>query len=33
MMTILGRAVARGEARPEALRPRVASVPVVMLRL
>ncbi|MFG1683148.1 TetR/AcrR family transcriptional regulator [Nonomuraea sp. NPDC049269] len=32
MMTILGRAVARGEARPEALRPRVASVPVVMLR-
>ncbi|MFC4117800.1 TetR/AcrR family transcriptional regulator [Nonomuraea zeae] len=32
MMTILGRAVARGEARPDALRPRVATVPVVLLR-
>jgi AcrR family transcriptional regulator len=32
MMTILGRAVARGEARPGSLRPRVATVPVVLLR-
>ncbi|MET9251694.1 TetR/AcrR family transcriptional regulator [Nonomuraea sp. NPDC003709] len=32
MMTILGRAVARGEARPDALRPRVATVPVILLR-
>ncbi|GAB3130297.1 TetR/AcrR family transcriptional regulator [Microbispora hainanensis] len=32
MMTILGRAVARGEARPASLRPRVATVPVVLLR-
>ncbi|MCI2418803.1 TetR/AcrR family transcriptional regulator [Saccharopolyspora sp. K220] len=32
MMTILTRAVARGEARPAALTPRVAAVPVVLLR-
>jgi AcrR family transcriptional regulator len=31
-LTILGRAVARGEAAPEALHPRVATVPVVLLR-
>ena len=31
-LTILGRAVARGEARPEALHPRVATVAVVLLR-
>ena len=31
-LTILGRAVARGEAAPEALRPRVATVAVVLLR-
>jgi AcrR family transcriptional regulator len=31
-LTLLGRAVARGEARPEALHPRVATVAVVLLR-
>ncbi|MCK8679173.1 TetR/AcrR family transcriptional regulator C-terminal ligand-binding domain-containing protein [Streptomyces lichenis] len=31
-LTILGRAVARGEAAPEALHPRVATVAMVLLR-
>ncbi|WP_406299196.1 TetR/AcrR family transcriptional regulator [Embleya sp. NBC_00888] len=31
-LTLLGRAVARGEASPEALHPRVATVAVVLLR-
>ncbi|HJZ77979.1 MAG TPA: TetR/AcrR family transcriptional regulator [Vicinamibacterales bacterium] len=31
-LTMLGRAVARGEARPEALHPRVATVAIVLLR-
>jgi hypothetical protein len=31
-LTILGRAVARGEIRPEALHPRVATVAVVLMR-
>ena len=31
-LTVLGRAVARGEARPEAVHPRVATVAVVLLR-
>jgi AcrR family transcriptional regulator len=31
-LTILGRAVARGEARPEALHPRVATVAITLLR-
>jgi AcrR family transcriptional regulator len=31
-LTIIGRAVARGEAQPEALHPRVATVAVVLLR-
>ncbi|MER6946004.1 TetR/AcrR family transcriptional regulator [Nonomuraea sp. NPDC000554] len=31
-LTILGRAVARGEATPEALHPRVATVAIVLLR-
>jgi len=31
-LTVLGRAVARGEARPESLHPRVATVAVVLLR-
>ncbi|MCP2336166.1 TetR/AcrR family transcriptional regulator [Actinomadura rupiterrae] len=31
-LTALGRAVARGEAAPEALHPRVATVAVVLLR-
>ncbi|MGW4369968.1 TetR/AcrR family transcriptional regulator [Nocardia takedensis] len=31
-LTILGRAVARGEIRPEALHPRVATVAIVLLR-
>src|SRR5262245_26488285 len=31
-LTVLGRAIARGEARPEALHPRVATVAVVLLR-
>ncbi|GHJ36493.1 TetR/AcrR family transcriptional regulator [Streptomyces sp. TS71-3] len=31
-LTVLGRAVARGEASPEALHPRVATVAVVLLR-
>lgn len=31
-LTILGRAVARGEVRPEALQPRVATVAIVLLR-
>jgi AcrR family transcriptional regulator len=31
-LTILGRAVARGEIQPEALHPRVATVAVVLLR-
>jgi AcrR family transcriptional regulator len=31
-LTLLGRAVARGEAAPEALHPRVASAPVALLR-
>jgi len=32
MLTILARAVARGEARPESLTPRIATVAVVLLR-
>jgi AcrR family transcriptional regulator len=32
MLIILARAVARGEARPESLMPRIATVPVVLLR-
>src|SRR5262249_58837876 len=31
-LTVLGRAVARGEARPEAVHPRVATVAAVLLR-
>jgi Tetracyclin repressor-like, C-terminal domain len=31
-LVILGRAVARGEAAPEALHPRVATVAIVLLR-
>lgn len=31
-LTVLGRAVARGEIRPEALHPRVATVAIVLLR-
>jgi AcrR family transcriptional regulator len=31
-LTVLGRAIARGEAPPEALHPRVATVAVVLLR-
>ncbi len=31
-LTVLGRAVARGEIRPEALHPRVATVAMVLLR-
>jgi hypothetical protein len=31
-LTVVGRAVARGEAQPEALHPRVATVAVVLLR-
>ncbi|MFF2148612.1 TetR/AcrR family transcriptional regulator [Kitasatospora sp. NPDC058190] len=31
-LTVLGRAVARGEAAPEALHPRVATVAIVLLR-
>ncbi|MBF6141353.1 TetR/AcrR family transcriptional regulator [Nocardia farcinica] len=31
-LTVLGRAVARGQAAPEALHPRVATVPIVLLR-
>jgi AcrR family transcriptional regulator len=31
-LTILGRAVARGQARPEALTPRVATVAITLLR-
>ncbi|MFD7452048.1 TetR/AcrR family transcriptional regulator [Kitasatospora sp. NPDC059827] len=31
-LTVLGRAVARGEAEPEVLHPRVATVAVVLLR-
>jgi len=31
-LTNLGRAVTRGEARPEALHPRVATVAAVLLR-
>jgi AcrR family transcriptional regulator len=31
-LTVLGRAVARGEVRPQALHPRVATVAVVLLR-
>ncbi|CAM3524785.1 TetR/AcrR family transcriptional regulator [Stackebrandtia soli] len=31
-LTILGRAIARGEAAPEALHPRVATVAIVLLR-
>ncbi|MEU4514428.1 TetR/AcrR family transcriptional regulator [Nonomuraea wenchangensis] len=31
-LTMLGRAVARGEAAPEALHPRVATVAIVLLR-
>ncbi|WP_027344244.1 TetR/AcrR family transcriptional regulator [Hamadaea tsunoensis] len=31
-LTVLGRAVARGEIRPEALHPRVATVGIVLLR-
>lgn len=32
MLTLLARAVARGEARPESLNPRIATVPVALLR-
>jgi AcrR family transcriptional regulator len=32
MLTILARAVARGEARQESLLPRIATLPVVLLR-
>ncbi|WP_051133694.1 TetR/AcrR family transcriptional regulator [Nocardia paucivorans] len=32
MSTILARAVARGEARPESLIPRIATVPIALLR-
>ncbi|MFI6503503.1 TetR/AcrR family transcriptional regulator [Nonomuraea typhae] len=31
-LTVLGRAVARGEAAPEALHPRVATVAMILLR-
>lgn len=31
-LTVLGRAIARGEASPEALHPRVATVAIVLLR-
>ncbi len=31
-LTVLGRAVARGEISPEALHPRVATVAIVLLR-
>src|SRR5215472_14718573 len=31
-LTILERAVARGEAKPEALKPRIASAPIALLR-
>ncbi|HZE40243.1 MAG TPA: TetR/AcrR family transcriptional regulator [Stackebrandtia sp.] len=31
-LTVLGRAVARGEAPPESLHPRVATVPIALLR-
>ena len=31
-LSVIGRAIARGEARPEALHPRVATVAVVLLR-
>ncbi|WP_433725075.1 TetR/AcrR family transcriptional regulator [Actinoplanes sp. CA-051413] len=31
-LTVLGRAVARGEAAPESLHPRVATVAIVLLR-
>ncbi|WP_433323077.1 TetR-like C-terminal domain-containing protein [Spirillospora sp. CA-294931] len=31
-LTLLGRAVARGEAPPEAVHPRVASLPMALLR-
>lgn len=31
-LTVVGRAIARGDARPEALHPRVATVAVVLLR-
>jgi hypothetical protein len=31
-LAILERAVARGEAKPEALKPRVATVPIALLR-
>lgn len=31
-LTVLGRAIARGEAAPEALHPRVATVAIVLLR-
>ncbi|MFR9768097.1 TetR-like C-terminal domain-containing protein [Nocardia sp. SC052] len=31
-LTILGRAIARGQARPEALSPRIATVAVDLLR-
>jgi AcrR family transcriptional regulator len=32
LLTVLARAVARGEARPEALLPRIATLPVALLR-
>jgi AcrR family transcriptional regulator len=32
MLTIVARAVARGEARPEALTPRIATLPIALLR-
>jgi AcrR family transcriptional regulator len=31
-LAVLERAVARGEAKPEALKPRVATVPIALLR-
>ncbi|MET7792203.1 TetR family transcriptional regulator, partial [Streptomyces sp900116325] len=31
-LTLLGRAVARGDAAPEALHPRVACAPMALLR-
>ena len=31
-LTVLGRAVARGESPPESLHPRVATVAIVLLR-
>jgi hypothetical protein len=33
MLTLLARAVARGQARPESLVPRIATVPIALLRI